>query len=79
MQVANAELFNATDTISVVGIKGFEADGTTASESDLMLYVNGRVVDSATEKVSVTPINGKKLVSGKYVVPAIAQGTEVIC
>lgn len=78
LQVANAELFNATDTISVVGIKGFEADGTTASESDLMLYVNGRVVDSGTEKVSVTPINGKKLVSGKYVVPAIAQGTEVI-
>lgn len=77
LQPTNVELFNPTDTISVVGIGGYEADGKTLSGKDLMLYVITRTFDSDVEKIQVQPINGK-LVNGKYVVPAIAQGTELV-
>lgn len=77
LQPTNVELFNPTDTISVVGIPGYESDGSTASGKDLMLYVIARTFDSDVEKIQVQPINGK-LVGGKYVVPAIAQGTELV-
>ena len=76
LHVTNVDLFNETDTITVGGIKGYDEAGTTLTSEDLMLYVNGRVTDNSVEKLSVTAINGK-LVNGKKVVPAIANGTEI--
>lgn len=76
LQVTNVALFNATDTITVKGVKGYLEDGTTQSTADLMLYVNGKVTDNSVKKLSVTPVNGKK--SGNYFVcPALTSGTKI--
>ena len=42
VQVDDGSIFSLTDTIRVVGVKGYKADGTTEDTKDLMLYVVGK-------------------------------------
>ena len=77
LEVNTPELFNPTDTISVVGVSGYNEAGTQTTDKDLMLYVIARVFDNGVEKLQVQPINGQ-FDTNKYVVPAIPQNTEII-
>jgi len=75
ISVSNPDLFNETDTITVSGVKGYNAAGTAVTDNDLMLYVNGKSSDSPA-KLWVTPINGK-MVGNKITVPTIPADTEI--
>ena len=78
LEVNTPELFNKTDTISVVGVDGWNSTGEAATTGvDLMLYVCGKQFDNNVEKLIVQPINGK-LSNGKIVVPLIPANTELV-
>ena len=68
------QIFDATDTILVQGVRGYQADGTTQSAQELMLYVVGR--DSTG--VQVMPVNGKKVGDVEGCLPDIEEGTTLI-
>lgn len=75
ISVDNPDLFNETDTVTVVGVKGYDAAGTTVTTQDLMLYIAGKNTDSP-QKLYVVAINGK-YVSSKITVPTIPSGTAL--
>jgi len=75
LPVSNPDLFNVTDTITVKGVKGYDATGANVTTKDLMLYVAGKD-SSSPQKLLVYAINGK-LVSSKITVPTIPSGTTV--
>lgn len=77
IQVDDASIFSLTDTIRVVGVKGFKADGSTQDTKDLMLYVVGKNDESGYP--TVIAINGKKNSDGSNsLVPQINADTKII-
>lgn len=77
VQVDDSSIFSITDTIRVVGVKGFKPDGTTQDTKDLMLYVVGK--NDETGYPIVIAINGKKNSdNSNSLVPQIAANTKII-
>lgn len=70
----NDEIFDASDTILVQGVFGYEPDGVTQSNHELVLYVTGRDSDG----VSVMAVNGKSIKGVDGCVPSIDSGTTLI-
>ncbi len=71
----NDEIFDASDTILVQGAHGYEADGTTASNDELMLYVVSR---DETNGLVVQAVNGKNIDKAENMVPSIGKGSTLI-
>lgn len=71
----NDEIFDASDTILVQGVMGYEADGVTRSSNGLVLYVTGRDEDRG---VAVMAVNGKKIGDVEGCVPSIQAATTLI-
>lgn len=77
IEVDDATLFSITDTIRVVGVKGYKPDGTAIDTKDLMLYVVGKAED--TGYPTVIAVNGKVNSDGSNtIVPAIPVDTKII-
>jgi len=77
VQVDDSSIFSITDTIRVVGVKGYKSDGTTEDTKDLMLYVVGK--NDETGYPIVIAINGKKNTDGSLsLVPQINANTKII-
>lgn len=77
VQVDDASIFSLTDTIRVVGVKGYKADGSSQDTKDLMLYVVGK--NDETGYPVVIAVNGKKNNDGtNSLVPQINVSTVLI-
>ena len=77
IQVEDASIFSITDTIRVVGVKGYKDDGATQDNKDLMLYVVGK--NNETGYPTVIAINGKKNSDNtNSLVPQINANTKII-
>jgi len=78
MEVDDSALFSVTDTIRVIGVKGFKEDGVTQDTvKDLILYVIGKNND--TGYPLVIAVNGKKnTTNGNSLVPAIPKDAVLI-
>ena len=70
----NNDIFDPTDTILVQNAPGYEADGTTESEQDLMLYVVAR----DTSGVTVMAVNGPTLGGVPNCIPEVLGGTTLV-
>ena len=71
----NDDIFDTSDTILVQGVQGYEADGTTPSESELVLYVTGRDVSNG---LMVMAVNGKTVNGVPGCVPSLEEGVTLI-
>ncbi len=69
-------IFEVSETILVQGVKGYEADGITQSNADLVLYVSAKDEDAGT--ITVYPINGMLIASIDNCVPSIPANTPLI-
>ncbi len=69
-------IFDVSDTILVKGVKGYEADGVTQTDQELVLYVMGR--DDVSGGILVEPVNGKLTTKSPNSVPTLPQGTVLI-
>ena len=77
IQVDDGSIFSLTDTIRVVGVKGYKEDGATEDTKDLMLYVVGK--NDETNYPVVIAVNGKKNNDGtNSLVPQINVNTVLI-
>ena len=77
IQVDDASLFSVTDTLRVVGVKGYKTDGATEDTKDLMLYVVGK--NDETTYPTVIAVNGKKNTdNSNSLVPEIPVNTVII-
>lgn len=72
----NNLIFDVSDTILVQGVKGYESDGVTESESDLVLYVVDR--DDNNNVLHVSAVNGKKIGTASNCVPSLYSNTKLI-
>ena len=70
----NDEIFDATDTILAKETSGYESDGVTESEYDLVLYVLGRDQNGVT----VAAVNGPTIDGLPNCIPSIVEGTELV-
>lgn len=75
LATANDEIFEVSETLLVPGLKGYEADGTTVSKSDLVLYVSSKDEDGS---IYVYAINGKKIGTVENCVPSLSAGQAII-
>lgn len=71
----NNEIFDASDTILVQGVNGYEPDGITRSKQELVLYVVSR---DESNVLRVQAVNGKKIGETEGCVPTIEEGTTLI-
>ena len=77
LQVDDASLFTVTDTVRVIGVKGYKANGSDRDTKDLMLYVIGK--SDSTGFPTVIAVNGMKNSDGtNSLVPEIPQNTVVV-
>ena len=70
----NNDIFDATDTILVQSVSGYEKDGVTESGQDLMLYVLNR----DTNGVTVMAVNGPTLNGVPNCFPGINNGVTLV-
>ena len=70
----NDDIFDATDTILVQGVNGYEPDGRV-SHSELVLYVTSRDEEGG---IYAMPVNGKKIGTLTNCMPDIDSGTTLI-
>ena len=70
----NDEIFDPTDTILAKETSGYESDGTTESEYDLVLYVLSRDQNGVT----VMAVNGPTIGGVANCIPSILEGTELV-
>ncbi len=75
LATANDEIFEVSETLLLPGLKGYEADGTTLSKSDLVLYVSSKDEDGS---IYVYAINGKKIGTIENCVPSLSAGQAII-
>lgn len=68
-------IFDPSDTILVQGIMGYESDGTTPSENELVLYVTDR---DSQNGLGVMAVNGKKIGDVEGCMPSIPSETTLI-
>ena len=64
-------MFSMGDTINVQGVQGYESDGITVSNRELILWVESC---DATNGLRVRAVNGKKIGNVENCVPAITRG-----
>lgn len=69
LKVENAEVFEPSETVLVKGVHGYEPDGQTESNHDLVLYVVGK--DKSAGSLSVIAVNGLKDGETENCVPTI--------
>lgn len=69
------EIFDASDTILVQGIMGYESDGRTTSNHELVLYVTDR---DSQNGLGVMAVNGKKIGDVEGCLPDIPADTTLI-
>lgn len=74
LDTANNDYFEVSDTIKVIGVKGFDESGATEKD-ELVLYVMSKDADG---KLNVLAVNGKKSGAVSGVVPTIEAGTELL-
>ena len=74
IQTSNNEIFDPTDTILVQNVTGFDSDGVTESDQELMLYV----VDRDSEGVKVMAVNGPTVNGVSNCFPDILSGTQLV-
>ena len=74
INTSNNEIFDPTDTILVQNTSGYEADGTTESSQDLVLYV----IDRDANGVTVMAVNGPTINGVKCCFPDIDSGTTLV-
>ena len=75
LRTENDEIFDVSDTILVQGVLGYEPNGTTRSQNELVLYVMGRDEDHG---LTVMAVNGKKIGDVEGCVPSIPADTTLI-
>lgn len=75
LETLNDEMFEVSDTILVQGVHGYEQDGITLSDSELVLYVVARDDDNG---LRVQAVNGKKIGTVAGCVPSIDEGTRLV-
>ncbi len=71
----NDEIFDTSDTILVQGVQGYEDDGVTISEQELVLYVASRDISGGLQ---VMAINGKTVQGVPNCLPDLEEGTTLI-
>lgn len=71
----NDEIFDTSDTILVQGVQGYEPDGSTMSQQELVLYVASR---DATNGLMVMAVNGKTVDGVANCLPTINEGVTLI-
>ncbi len=76
LTLVDATIFEVSETILVQGVKGYEADGVTQSNADLVLYISAKDEDAGT--ITVFPVNGVKLGTIENCVPSIPANTPLI-
>lgn len=81
LEVVDPSLFEVSTTVRVCGVKGYQGDGVTPSEQDLMLLVINKDVD--TGYPVVVAANGQKIASSASshvmnCIPSIPAGTTLI-
>ena len=81
LAVSDPDMFDISSTMRVVGVKGFDEDGTTASREDLVLVVVSK--DTSTQNPIVMAANGKRIKSAASTyqdgcVPSIANGAKLL-
>lgn len=69
LKAENAEVFEPSETVLVKGVHGYEPDGQTESNHDLVLYVVGK--DKSAGSLSVIAVNGLKDGETENCVPTI--------
>ena len=69
-------IFEVSETILVQGVKGYEPDGTTQSNADLVLYIAAK--DEETGSLTVYPVNGMKIGTVENCVPSIPANKQLI-
>ncbi len=69
-------IFEVSETLLAQGVKGYEADGVTESNADLVLYIAAK--DEDTGALTVYAINGKKIGSIENCVPTLPVNTPLI-
>ena len=74
IQTTNNDIFDPTDTILMQEVTGYESDGVTESDQDLMLYVINRDASGVT----VMAVNGKTVNGVPNCFPNIVSGTHLI-
>lgn len=75
IETDNDDMFDASDTILVQGVFGYEADGVTRSARELVLYVTSR---DSNNGLTVMAVNGKRVGSMYGCVPTISSGTTLV-
>ena len=74
IHTSNNDIFDPTDTILVQEVTGYESDGVTESEQDLMLYV----LDRDANGVTVMAVNGKTVNNVPNCFPFVMSGTRLV-
>lgn len=75
LNTSNNDIFEVSETILVQNLKGYEADGTTQSKADLVLYISSK---EESGEINVYAINGKKIGSIENCVPSITKDAVFI-
>lgn len=68
------QMFDASDTILVQGVYGYEPDGVARSKNELVLYVTERTDDG----IVVMAVNGKRVGAFMGCVPNLEAGTTLV-
>lgn len=76
LEVDQPDLFEASETILVRGVSGYQEDGKNKSNQDLVLYVTGKNSENST--LSVVTVNGQTIGDYTNCIPTIAVGTTLI-
>lgn len=76
LTISDPNMFTLDDTIRVVGIKGYKADGATQDDKELVLCVCGR--DTTDSMPVVYAVNGLTDGTQNIWVPAIPSGTTLV-
>lgn len=71
----NDEIFDTSDTILVQGVQGYEDDGVTVSQQELVLYVASRTTSGG---LKVMAVNGKTVNGVNNCLPDLEAGTTLI-
>lgn len=71
----NDEIFDTSDTILVQGVPGYEPDGATQSQHELVLYVVER---SQNNGLQVIAVNGKRVNGVDNCLPSLDEGVSLI-
>ena len=70
------DLFEASETILVKGVAGYQPDGKTQSSQDLVLYVVEK--EASTGMLNVVTVNGQTIGEYENCIPTIPSGTTLV-